>query len=488
MLGIMRQILGSTLLILLLGSFIGLIAGSIGTGASTTQTYNVTFMEHGLPSGTMWSVTFNGQTKNSTSNEIVFQVQGASYSSFSIPNVGNYIPTPSSGQVFVNSSLSINVTFALPFVKLVIAKLVVLQQSTGASVTELQPGTSYVVGVEVQNQGNVNALTEVNETVLYNGKVVTSDVPIASIAPGASETLSFIWTPSTAGIYTFLVNVKANPNISVSETYPLYVGVSPVNVYNVSFVQTGLPAGTQWSVTLNGTTKSSTSNMITFQVPAGTYTYSVQNVTGYLSKDVTGEVTVKNSSVTVQITFLPLVFKPVATLLVSYNSQEVTQLQTNITYDLIVTVKNEGNTSGQGYVLVIASQGSTTVLNKALNYTLKPGQAENFTLLFNLNSTQPLSIKVSTYSLTPKGEVPVYNSSSQFTVVQQPTTTKTATTNTSTSTTNTTKTTTTNTSTSTTTTSTSSTSSSSSSNTLLIVGVVVVVIVIAVAVVFLRRK
>ncbi|MEM4224276.1 MAG: hypothetical protein QXZ33_10055, partial [Metallosphaera sp.] len=67
----MRQILGSTLLILLLGSFIGLIAGSIGTGASTTQTYNVTFMEHGLPSGTMWSVTFNGQTKNSTSNEIV---------------------------------------------------------------------------------------------------------------------------------------------------------------------------------------------------------------------------------------------------------------------------------------------------------------------------------------------------------------------------------------------------------------------------------
>ncbi|MCG3109042.1 hypothetical protein L3N51_01332 [Metallosphaera sp. J1] len=486
----MRQILGFSLLFLLMWSFIGLIAGTFSVEASTTPTYNVTFVESGLPAGTMWSVTFNGQTKNSTTNEITFQVQGEAYPSFSIPDVGRYIPTPSQGQILVNSSLTINVTFALPFVKLVITKLEVVQQSTGTTVTELQPGTSYVVGVDVQNQGNVNALAEANETILLNGKLVTSDVPIASISPGATDTLSFVWTPSTSGIYTFLVNVKASPNISISASYPLYVGVSPQKTYNVSFVETGLAQGTEWSVTLNGTVKSSTSNTITFQVPSGTYTYTIGNVTGYLAKTVTGKLTVVNGSITVQVTFLPLVFRPVATLYISYNGQQVTQLKTNTTYDLIVGVKNEGNATGQGYVLVVASQGSITVLNKALNYTLKPGQAENFTLLINLNSTSPLSVSLTTYSSTPKGEVPVYNSSSQFTVIQQPTTTKTTTsTNTTTNTTTPTK---TNTTTPTTTNTTSPPTpkpSSSSSNTTLIIGIaVIVIVIIAIAVIFLRRK
>jgi len=47
--------------------------------------------------------------------------------------------------------------------------------------------------------------------------------------------------------------------------------------YTVTFTQSGLPAGTEWKVNLDGHEKSSTSNYIEFYMPNGAYSYTVES-------------------------------------------------------------------------------------------------------------------------------------------------------------------------------------------------------------------
>ncbi|MGC9176788.1 MAG: InlB B-repeat-containing protein, partial [Thermoplasmata archaeon] len=45
--------------------------------------------------------------------------------------------------------------------------------------------------------------------------------------------------------------------------------------YSIIFKESGLPSGTQWSVTLNGVIHNSTTNMIIFSEPNGSYSYTI---------------------------------------------------------------------------------------------------------------------------------------------------------------------------------------------------------------------
>jgi outer membrane protein assembly factor BamB len=69
--------------------------------SSDEQTYSVTFTASGLPSGTSWNVTFNGQTQSSTSDTIVFDVPNGVYA-FTVIPPGGYEASPSSGSVTVH--------------------------------------------------------------------------------------------------------------------------------------------------------------------------------------------------------------------------------------------------------------------------------------------------------------------------------------------------------------------------------------------------
>jgi hypothetical protein len=70
----------------------------------------------------------------------------------------------------------------------------------------------------------------------------------------------------------------------------------------VTFSASGLPAGTTWSVTLNGTTKNSTTTTIAFAEPPGSYTFKVA-AAGYSSSPVTGTVTPCSAGVTESVVF-----------------------------------------------------------------------------------------------------------------------------------------------------------------------------------------
>jgi hypothetical protein len=72
--------------------------------------------------------------------------------------------------------------------------------------------------------------------------------------------------------------------------------------YAVKFTETGLPAGTSWSVTLNGTQESSTSTTLTFTEPDGVYLFMVGPVSGY-TVNPEGNVTVSGGPVDVPIVY-----------------------------------------------------------------------------------------------------------------------------------------------------------------------------------------
>ncbi|MCL4348064.1 MAG: hypothetical protein M1159_03075, partial [Candidatus Thermoplasmatota archaeon] len=58
-----------------------------------------------------------------------------------------------------------------------------------------------------------------------------------------------------------------------------------------------------WSVTLNGTKESSTTDTISFSEPNGSYSYSVSNVTGYSVSTVSGSIIVSGNSYLKDVTF-----------------------------------------------------------------------------------------------------------------------------------------------------------------------------------------
>lgn len=108
--------------------------------------------------------------------------------------------------------------------------------------------------------------------------------------------------------------------LSANDTLILFGGSMGNNYYNYTFgflnntynwaefIESGLPTGSQWSVTMNGQTKTTTSNYTEFLLMAGTYTYSVTAPSGYSATG--GNLTMYASFVTNSISFskIPTLF------------------------------------------------------------------------------------------------------------------------------------------------------------------------------------
>ena len=73
--------------------------------------------------------------------------------------------------------------------------------------------------------------------------------------------------------------------------------------YVVSFDEAGLPTGTSWGVTLNGTNLASSSAWINFTEVNGSLSFEVGSVPGYTANPSSGSVDVKGAGVSRPITF-----------------------------------------------------------------------------------------------------------------------------------------------------------------------------------------
>jgi hypothetical protein len=226
----------------------------------TLQTFTVTFVEQGLPSGTTWNVTLNGMTKSSSTNTITFQLPNGVYY-YTVSNLTNYVAIPSSGTVIVsNDNVYVTIIFKLK--------------------------TYPVTFIEQGLSNNTKWGVIINGTIRYS----------------TSSNITF-YLPN--GKYSFtvinLTNYQINPisgTITVNSS-SLTITISFTQLYPVVFKISGLPSNSTWSVTINGVTKTSSSDTIVFNLPKGNYNYNITLPQDYTVSNLTGNLNVSNQNVNI---------------------------------------------------------------------------------------------------------------------------------------------------------------------------------------------
>ncbi len=131
-----------------------------------------------------------------------------------------------------------------------------------------------------------------------------------------SSTLSLIQGYSVLNAGNYYINTTMTP-LQGQNVNPDGVGIilavyvfSPSyfylpSKYNVNFVESGLPMGTIWSVTLNNITHSSQNNVIQFTEYNGSYQYRISMADNMIPNPGYGNIFVNGSSLNVSVEFMP---------------------------------------------------------------------------------------------------------------------------------------------------------------------------------------
>ncbi len=222
----------------------------------TFQGFNVTFSESGLPTGTLgragWTVVLNGTARHATSRQIVFNdVPNGSYVAFTAGPSGF-----ESGHAVLLTNVSGSTSIGIIFAKGPTANLAFREKG-------LPKNSRWCLQLEDEEQctadsylryGNLTPGTYAYEVVSpLSGQRVDGLAGGIAIPPAGNLT------------------VTRSETITFSFSYP----------YQVVFSEVGLTGGT-WSVTIGGVAKSNSSGgTITFDLPNGTYRYTLASVVGY---------------------------------------------------------------------------------------------------------------------------------------------------------------------------------------------------------------
>jgi hypothetical protein len=257
----------------------GTAAALAGGNETITIVYStlwmVTFSETNLPAATSWSVTLNGATVTSTTTSLVFHELNGSFG-YTIGVVPDWIQSslPRTGTVTV----------------------------AGANVNEKTIAWTEVTFAVTFSESGLPSKLKWSVTVNGVEKSLTTD--------GGTDTLSFAegngsvpytitdlsgWSQSTlAAAGSILVDGAA-----FAEPTLIYTEVE----YAVTFTETGLPAGANWSVTFNNVLESSTGTEISFEVPNGSYHYKITVPSGYGVGTSSGTVTVTGGPAAQSVAF-----------------------------------------------------------------------------------------------------------------------------------------------------------------------------------------
>jgi hypothetical protein len=316
------------------------------------KTFNATFTETGLPANCLWNVTLNGTTSGSTTPEIQFAEPSGTYP-YSIQSPVNhgaasrYVTGKTSGTTTINLAPStVNISFYPEYLL-----SVGVASSGGGTVTPASgwldsgslvtlsatpsPGYTFIgwqgegngsyTGAESSTQ--LRVVGPITETAsfgkIYNVIFTENGLPankswsmtLGSIR--ANATTSNISFPAIDGSYNFSVGLVPGFIPSVHEGSIAVDGASTTMVVNFTaslylliFAESGLPSGTNWSVTVDGTTNSSGLTMIVFVESNGSYSYSIPAVSGYHMETSTGTAVVDGNSTEIEIKYTAIVPTP----------------------------------------------------------------------------------------------------------------------------------------------------------------------------------
>ena len=236
---------------------------SIVNVAFSLVKYSVSVSESGLPSGTAWTLTFDGTSYSLTNTSYTFHE----------PN-GNYTFSWSSHGYYSGSSY-----------------ILVEGANTGASIIFTQFIEYYHVTFMESGlpSNHVWDLTfNSNSYTLTNTSMTFHDLKNGTYSYSSTTTNPYYIPPSSGSV------TISGSDQSVTQTFTLVT-------YNVTFQMSGLALGTSWTLTFNGNSYTLTNTSYTFHnLNNGTYSYS-SSVPGRSGSS--GSVVVDGSDVLQSITF-----------------------------------------------------------------------------------------------------------------------------------------------------------------------------------------
>lgn len=311
-------------------------------------TYPVNFTETGLPLGTSWSVTLSGMTRTATVSSsplLSFRepngtapyrvgaepgwttprlagsipIHGAPTSITIVWTQSEYVAAFQESGLPASSGWWVNVTGGSPTF------------STTRSLSFLEPNGSYSYTVGSRNSsfqgvpGNFSItgaqrnLSVVFSLLVFQLSFVEYGLPLGTpwSVQLSTEILhsSSPWANASVPNGTYMFRVAPVPGWSL----PRYTGTVSVAgassaralswqrvTYGVTFSETGLPAGTYWSVTFGGESNGSTGKISFYGFPNGTYPFSVAPISSYVTSPANGSISVNGLPVPQQILFDPL--------------------------------------------------------------------------------------------------------------------------------------------------------------------------------------
>ena len=223
------------------------------------------------------------------------------------------------GQLFVTTSGGDNVS-VLNATTLTLVRNVTVGYAEDAIVYSPNTGSVFAAG-----SGNVSEISDSNYSVLSTVPIgpTTSYQGAMAIDPAHSEL--FLTEPSGNNLTTLSVlNSSVLSTLPVgqdptSETYDFGLGAvfvsnldggtlsqvrtGPVTRYPLTFNESGLPTGTNWSIDLAGAIENSTNSTIGYSEPNGSYHFSVNKLPSYDPSPAGGTLVVYGAGATVQINY-----------------------------------------------------------------------------------------------------------------------------------------------------------------------------------------
>jgi hypothetical protein len=234
--------------------------------------YLASFVESGLPNNTSWSVIFSTAQENSTNNSIVFlAANGTAY--FTVLQPSNFYANPLGGSLDVNGSPVVQ--------KVQFSSVNPADSNVTFSEQGLPAGTSWSVTLDLVLHQSLSPTTSFwigNGTFAFS----VGSVPGYTASPGRGDVL-----------------VSGTPiNQSIR-----FTPIPPVVDYAVTFTESGLPLGTNWTVSLAGVERWTMSSQLTFSEPNGSYEFSISNMDGFAISPSSGGVTVMGGPAAQRVTF-----------------------------------------------------------------------------------------------------------------------------------------------------------------------------------------
>ncbi|MEM4058071.1 MAG: thermopsin [Thermoplasmata archaeon] len=247
------------------------------------RVFNVSFLETGLYNSTEWYITINNQTESSNMSIILFKLPNGTYM-FSVGTIAGYRPNISEGYIIVNGR-AINYSIVWRIV------------------------TYHITFMEQGLPKNITWSIELDNII----KSSSSNMIVFIVSNGS---YSYV-IQSISGYFT----ENQSGRIIVAGANITYMILWNKTLYLIEFIETGLNAGTVWSVTVNNVTIYSSNSSIIFSEPEGTYNFTIHTPSGYTVSKNNGNMMV-SSNTTIKLAFskpfnLEYIFIPILILLIA---------------------------------------------------------------------------------------------------------------------------------------------------------------------------